>query len=79
MFLFDQALAGQVVRGISEQTCQLFFYSLNVLIGNALKLHLGTSTNLPHFTTFLLKYCAIINFKYYIHVLLDCRNNAGIT
>lgn len=62
-----------------NKTCQLF-HSLSVLIRNTLKLYLGTSTNSPYFTNFLLKYCAIMNLKYYIHIFCQtvekyCQNN----
>lgn len=43
-----------------NKTCQLFFYSLNVLIGN-IKITVGTSANLAYITNSLLKYNAIMN------------------
>lgn len=43
-----------------NKTCQLFFYSLDVLIGN-IKITVGTSENLSYITNSLLKYRAIMN------------------
>ena len=57
MFLFVQALVGQILEMFINKTCQLLFYSLNILIGNTLKLYFVTKTDSLSFTDFLLKYC----------------------
>lgn len=80
LFLFVQVLAGQVVRDISQQNMSVILLLIKCLNWKHTKITVGTSTNLPYFTNFLLKYGAIMNpWLLQSYVLLDCRNTARIT